>query len=44
MKNLLKKLARKRIILLALSATGVGAYFNPEAVALVIEVVQVLAE
>lgn len=33
MKNLLKKLARKRIIVLALSATGLGVYLNPEAVA-----------
>ncbi len=44
MKNFLKKLARKRIIVLALSATGLGMYLNPDAIALVVEVVQVLGE
>jgi len=41
--NWIKKLAKKRIIVLAIGATGLGAYFNPEAVELIIEVVQVLA-
>ena len=44
MKKLLKKLATKKIIILALSATGAGVYFNPAAMSLIIEIVQVLAE
>ncbi len=40
----LKKLAKKRIIVLALSATGLGVYLNPAAISLVVEVVQVLGE
>jgi len=43
-KKFFKKLATKKIILLALSATGIGAYFSPQAMELAVIIMQTLAE
>ena len=40
----LKKLATKKIVMLALSATGVGVYFNPDAIELIVTITQALSE
>lgn len=39
-----KKLVKRKIIVLALAATGLGAYFSPEAIELLLVVSQALAE
>jgi len=40
----LKKLATKKIILLAIGASGLGAFLNPDAIELLVSIGQVMAQ